>query len=233
MYGWAGFSAGLAIGSGGLGLLSGSISEPEGLEKPRWTYEKIDSREAADIAYENWYKNFCTYAVVSGILLPLQEKVGEPYTLFPIEAFRWGHGGAVGWGTLCGTLTGAGIVTGLIAGEEGEQILNDLIYWYTKTELPVYTPETPKARIESKTKSGSPLCHVSSGKWMKKERVAFFSPERKERCARVAADVAARTVELLNEWADGRYVPVHGPQVKNHEMPAQNNCGDCHETGEF
>jgi hypothetical protein len=240
--GSAGFAAGVAVGSGSLGLLSGCLTKPEPkvvekiveVEKPAkippipWPYEKLDPEKVAKIAYENWYKHFCCYAVTSGILIPLQEEIGEPYTLFPIESTIWGHGGAVGWGTLCGTLTGVGIATGLIAGKDGEKILNDVIAWYTKTELPIYTPENPKATIKNQSKSNSPLCHISVGKWMKKEDVKFFSPERKERCARLAADVATKTVELLNDWIDGKYVPVHGSQAKTHDMPAQNNCANCH-----
>jgi hypothetical protein len=45
---------------------------------------------------------------------------------------------------------------------------------------------------------------------MEKEGVKFFSPERKERCARPAADVAMKTAFLLNDWADGKYKPSQG-----------------------
>jgi hypothetical protein len=193
-----------------------------------WPYKKLDPDESAQIAYENWYKNFCCYAVTSGILIPLQKNVGEPYTSFPIISTRWGHGGAVGWGTLCGTLTGTGIVTGLVAGSEGEKILNDVMAWYTETKLPIFVPEKPKSKIINVNNSDSPLCHISVGKWMKKEGVKFFSPQRKERCARLSADVASKTVKLLNAWLEGKYIPVHGSQAKTHDMPAQNNCGECH-----
>lgn len=238
VYGSAGFAAGAAIASGGLGMLSGCIgSETKAAECPSepasWPgeYKKLDTARVAEIAYENWYKKFCCYAVASGLLIPLQEDVGEPYTSFPIDSVKWGHGGAVGWGTLCGSLNGAGIATGLIAGEEGEAILNDVIYWYTTTELPIYMPENPKAEIQNVNKSNSPLCHISVGKWMKKEDVAFASPERKERCARLSADVAVKTAELLNAWADGTYKPYHGSQVGTYDITTQNNCGDCHPSG--
>lgn len=195
-----------------------------------WPYEKLDAEASAALAYENWYEKFCCYAVASAIIMPLQEKIGMPYTHFPVASTKWGHGGAVGWGTLCGTLTGAGIATGLIAGDEGEKILNDVITWYTTTELPIYQPEEPKTEITSVNKSDSPLCHISVGKWMAKENVQFFSDPRKERCARISADVATKTIELLNQWADGTYVATAPEQAKAHEvqMPAQNNCMECH-----
>ena len=218
-------AAGAAVlTAGGLSL----ASETKAKVKYPWPYIKLNPDEAAQIAYENWYKNFCCYAVTSGILMPLQKKVGEPYTSFPIESTRWGHGGAVGWGTLCGTLTGVGIVTGLAAGRDGERILNDVIAWYTDTEFPIFKPENPKTQIKNINKSDSPLCHISVGRWMKKEGVKFFTPQRAERCARLSADVASKTVKLLNAWTDGTYISVHGSQTKMHEMPAQNNCDDCH-----
>jgi len=44
------------------------------------------------------------------------------------------------------------------------------------------------------------------------------------------ADVAAKTVELINMHADGTYVPISPVQAKKHpvQMPAQNNCTECH-----
>jgi len=151
-----------------------------------WPYTKLTADEVQAVAYENWFEKFCCYAVTSAILGALQEKVGYPYTSFPIDSTAWGHGGAVGWGTLCGTLTGAGYVTGLIVGgEDGEAMLNDIINWYTVTQLPLYQPEMPKTSITNVSASDSPLCHISVGKWMKKENVKFFSDQRKDRCARL------------------------------------------------
>jgi len=226
-------SAGLAFGCGEEEAGNGAATGDEDAEMEHdwpWPYEKLDAAESAALAYTNWYEKFCCYAVASGILVPLQEKIGMPYTHFPVESTKWGHGGAVGWGTLCGTLTGAGIATGLIAGEEGEQILNDVINWYTVTELPTFKPAQPKAEITNSNRSDSPLCHISVGKWMAKENVKFFSDPRKERCARLSADVTTKTIELLNQWIDGTYKPAYPEQAKAHEvqMPAQNNCTECH-----
>lgn len=213
------------VSAGGLSIVSGAAAKEAGYP---WPYKKLDPAQVADLAYENWYKDFCCYAVASGILAPLQQKVGEPYTSLPLQAFRWGHGGGVGWGTMCGTLFGAGMAAAFAAGSDGEKIINDVIQYYASTELPIYKPAKPKGSFKNVSKSDSPLCHVSVGRWMKKEGVKFFSPERKERCARLSADVAAETVRLLNLWADGTYQPTHGNQAKTHGMTAQNNCGDCH-----
>ncbi|MBS3908845.1 MAG: C_GCAxxG_C_C family protein [Actinobacteria bacterium] len=218
----------------GCGVQSSQVptAETSAKAKPEypWGYKKIDPDRAAEIAYDRWYKGFCSYSVVSGILVPLQEEMGEPYALLPLEAFKFAHGGVVGWGTMCGTLIAAGIATSFIAGEEGEKILNDVINWYTTTELPIYKPANPKADIKNVNKSGSPLCHISVGKWMKKEGVPIGSPQRKDRCARLSVDVTVKTVNLLNEWTDGKFVPVHGSQVKTHDITSQNNCTSCHGT---
>jgi hypothetical protein len=215
------------VSAGGLTVLSSAEAARSRMKYP-WPYKKLDTGRAADIAYENWYKGFCAYAVTSAILGQLQEKVGKPYTYLPIEAFSFGHGGTVGWGTLCGTLFGAGIATSFAAGKDGEKILNDVMAWYSDTKLPIYEPSKPRAAIKHTNSSGSPLCHISVGKWMDKEGVKFFSPQRKDRCARLSADVAARTVELLNAYADGAYKPAHGSQAKMHQITTQNNCTDCH-----
>ena len=202
--------------------------QKKSVAKYPWPYVKLDPQQSGDLAYMNWYKKFCCYAVASAILVPLQEKVGGPYTSLPIEAFKFGHGGTVGWGTLCGSLLGASLAVSFIAGEDGEDIINDVIGWYTETEFPIYKPNKPKKAIKSVSTSDSPLCHASVGKWMEKEGVEFFSEPRAERCARLSADVAIHTVKLLNLWVDGKYEAEYDDQPMKHEMPSQNNCGDCH-----
>jgi hypothetical protein len=80
-----------------------------------------------------------------------------------------------------------------------------------------------------KTTSDSPLCHLSVGKWMKASGYSIGSPQRRDRCARVAASVAYKLVEDLNAWKDGKYLEeaVWGA-VKNFGITAQQNCADCH-----
>jgi hypothetical protein len=219
-------AAGIAIVSpGGINLSSKAYAKQA---KFPWGYKKIDPARAGKIAYEGWYKHFCCYGTASGILAPLQEDIGEPYTSFPLESTIWGHGGAVGWGTLCGALNGAGTATALIAGKKGEKILNDVIAWYTKAKLPIYKPSNPRTKIRQTNKSDSALCHISVGKWMTKEGVAYLSPERWERCARVTADVAMKVVQLLNDRVDGKYKPVHDSQVELFKIPTENKCSSCH-----
>ena len=223
-----------AAGSAAVGaaIMYGAFSPATHAEASKagfpWPYKKLDLHEVGMTAYENWYRDYCTYAVISGIIEPLRASVGGPYNDLPLEAFRWGHGGGVGWGMTCGTLMGAGMAVGFVVGKAGDKITNDVINYYATTELPVFKPMKPKGSFKNVSRSDSPLCHISVGRWMKKEGVKFFTPERKERCARLSADVAMETARLLNLWADGKYKPVHGSQAKTHGMTAQNNCSDCH-----
>lgn len=213
------------ISAGGLITADGSFARSE----MKYTYTKLDLNEVGQAAYDNWYKNFCSYAVASGIIGTLREKVGGPYKTFPLEVTRFAHGGVLGWGTLCGTLFGAGIAANLVAGLDGEEITNDVIAYYASTALPTFEPKNPKLKKTPELSiSDSPLCHVSVGKWMKKADKRFFTPERKDRCARLAANVAMHTAMLLNERHAGKYEPKHGSQAKTHNMTAQNNCTECH-----
>jgi hypothetical protein len=177
--------------------------------------------------------------VISSVFTQLREKVGEPYKSFPIDSFIILEGGMAGWGTLCGSNAGANIVSNVIIGpriagpdcEHGHSIGSATMQWYSETALPVFVPKEPKQPVKIiQTTSNSPLCHVSVGKWMAESGFALASPERKDRCARVAASVAYKLVEDLNAWKDGSYKPpaVSWTPGKEHGIPAQMNCQECH-----
>lgn len=224
----AGKAAAGIVAASAAGSSITAIARTESTVSFPWGYRKIDPERAGRIAYEGWYTHFCCFGAASGILAPLQKDFGEPYTYFPLQATIWGHGGAAGWGSLCGSLNGAGLAISLLTGEEGEQIIDDVIAWYTNTKLPVYTPASPRVEITQITKSNSALCHISVGKWMRKEGVTFHSPRRWERCARITADIAVKSVSLLNDWIDGKYLITRRDQVTKYHMPTENNCKQCH-----
>ena len=231
--------------TGGLGLLSGSfasaaptcatipgvIKHPEGT----WGYTPLDPAVCAERAYRAWYVGYCCYAVFDGIIGELQDALGSPYTNIDPWTVKFGHGGIAGWGTVCGTALGAGLAANFVAGKtNGEPIASDLMAYYSVTNLPVYLPVgtpvypyTPPASA-----SDSPLCHVSVGKWMKLSGNTFWTPERKERCARLAGDMAQKTAELLNDWDAGTYTSGAwgDPALAYTAITGQNNCTDCHGT---
>jgi len=208
-------------------------------EKWPWPYEKLDPTITAELAYKEWYRVFCGCAVISSVFTQLREKVGEPYSSFPIDAFVFLEGGVASWGTICGSNAGANIVANLIIGPriigavDGHLIGTDIMQWYCESALPIFEPKSPKIREPiPQTISESPLCHVSVGKWMAVADKPIGSPERKDRCARVTASVAYHLVELLNAWKDDDYddegdwtpLSVYG-------INAQPNCMECHAGG--
>lgn len=227
-----------ALSSGGLGMLSNANAgvTPAAAGTWPWPYEKLDPTETAEIAYNEWYRLFCGGAVISSVFSQLKEKVGGPYKDFPVDAFIFLEGGVSGWGTVCGSNAGANLVTNLIIGpriggsEAGMLMGSEMLQWYSEANMPVYMPKDPKVKEElPKTTSGSPLCHVSVGTWMKASGKGLKSPERKDRCARVTASVAYHLVELLNQWKDGKYVTEGVVPATIHGIPAQDNCMSCHD----
>lgn len=221
-------AAGAAVVGVGASALMENANASSGMKETPWGYVKLDPEKVAQSAYDKWYEHYCCYGVAEAILGELREKVGGPYATLPTKAFIFPHGGTVGWGTLCGTLMGAGLATSFAFGKDGEKILNDVMAWYGEAELPTWRAKSPKANFKHTNISDSPLCHISVGKWMKKEGVALKSPERKDRCAMVAASVAYHTVTLMNQMADGKFEMQNGSQSKEYGITAQNNCTECH-----
>lgn len=228
---------GAGAAAAGLGVFSRDVQAgTAGLSRKwPWPYVKLDPAETAETAYKEWYRIFCGGAVISSVFGQLAEKVGEPYSSFPVDAFIFLEGGVSGWGTICGSNAGANMVTNLIIGpriagsDTGMLMGSELMDWYSDTALPVFAPKDPRVAAEiPTTTSNSPLCHVSVGKWMKAADKELSSPERKDRCARVTASMAYRVVELLNEWKDGKYVTFGEVPSAIYGITAQQNCAECH-----
>jgi Putative redox-active protein (C_GCAxxG_C_C) len=235
LIGTGALAAGAALTQLG-GLIKPAEAAGGKTEKWPWPYEKLDPAKTAEICYNEWYRVFCGAAVINSVFKQLREKVGEPYTSFPADAFVFLEGGQMGWGTICGSPAGANIVANLIIGprisgaHEGHQIAADIMQWYSDAALPTFTPAKP--RISAKlptTISESPLCHISVGKWMSEADKSLKSPERKDRCARVAASTAYKLVELLNAWKDDDYeASTTYSAPKKHGITGQFNCMECH-----
>lgn len=237
-----------AVGVAGItaiaSALPGLVSKAEAVggttEKWPWPYVKLDPEKTAELAYNEWYRVFCGAAVINAIFSQLREKVGEPYKSFPSDSFVFLEGGMAGWGTVCGSNAGANVVSNVIIGpriagpecEHGHTIGSDMMQWYSETSLPVFVPKEPKQKTKIiQTKSESPLCHISVGKWMKVSGFALGSPERKDRCARVSASVAYKLVQDLNAWKDGKYAPRSAwAPGRDVGITAQQNCTECHGT---
>jgi len=235
-------AAGAAVMSTGVASL---VTNAKASGVTTYPYKKLNLDEVGRIAHDTYFTKFCAETVITGLFKPLAASVGEPYASFPLDAMFWAHGGMMGWGTGCGTLIGAGTAIGLITSNDntkvttpggrapvpvGEAIINDVIAYYASENLPQYKPANSKADIKNQSISDTPLCHVSVGKWMDKEGVGFFTMQRKERCARLSADIAMYAATLLNEWADGTYKPRNEPLANafDNGITSQNNCDECH-----
>jgi hypothetical protein len=183
-------------------------------------YVDLDPEEARLRAHAAYFRSGCAYATFYAIVSMLRDNVGGPYNHIPLRMLGYGRGGAASWGTLCGTLNGAGAAINLVAPDaDVNKILGELIGWYTITPFPSQESDDVAAakgyKYDAKdyiavalptSVSNSPLCHASVTNWINKSGFAASAPERAERCARLCGDVAAKAVAMLNEWKTGTFV---------------------------
>jgi hypothetical protein len=199
-----------------------------------WPYVKLDPEDIRKRAHRDYYAGGCCYGAFNAIVSALAEKVGEPFTLVPTQMMYYGEGGGAGWGTLCGALNGCGAAIALVlTRESASAVVSELFGWYTRTKLPTDTSNDYAVkhvflvnRYDQplvQTASTTPLCHGSVSKWCTESKFKATSNERKERCARLTGDTAARAVELLNQVADARFTGTFKP------APANADCMSCHD----
>lgn len=225
-------NAGILAGSCALSscAMDKLASVPDLSKKPDcpWIYSELDPDISAQKAYRIYDKGHCMYSVFASVVSQLAEEYGEPYRSFPVDMMRYGGGGTAGWGSLCGALNGSAALIGLFTkNEEDLKILVDEIFlWYEQTELPVYIPERPTYNIEvPKSISVSVLCHASLTRWCKVSGHKTFSKAQKERCKRLSADTAKKTIEILNTHLAGRISTTRQFDKKTKQ------CRSCHTKG--
>lgn len=186
-----------------------------------WEYVPLDPDRSAARTYDHYKGHGCMYAVFRGILESWGSVQGESSLPFPFAMFDYGHGGVAGYGSLCGALNGAAAAVGLFepAQRVRDVLIADLFKWYESTALPIFTPANQTAHPTSV--ADSVLCHASIARWSKVTQADPYSPQRGERCRRLSADVAHRTVSLLNSNVDTprRELMVHD---------GSNACMQCH-----
>ncbi len=136
----------------------------------------------------------------------------------PLTLMQFGHGGVVGWATTCGALIGALALVNMVvrSKKDMDMVGRALMRWYETAPFPsvesnayavrgeMYPRKLKSSKWLPQSVSGSVLCHVSVSKWCRVSGYASGSSERSERCARLTGDVAAKTVELLNAYFEGR-----------------------------
>ncbi len=168
-------------------------------EKPThpFTYAHLDPDETADRAYASFSAmGGCCIGVTDAIIGQLADKVGAPFDGVPVQMFA---NGATGYtaNSLCGCLGGAAAAIGLVcAPADSKALLKEVLDWYKTTEVPTYAGGKPAI---AKVVPGSVNCIDSLGKFFQATGITDMSdPERINRCACLTADVAKKTVELLN-----------------------------------
>lgn len=217
-----------------------------------WPYHKLDQEDVRKRAHKAYYDGGCCYGTFQGLLSPLAETYGEPYTLMPPQMTYFGGGGAAGWGTLCGSLNGGAMFINLVVDRtNANSLISELFGWYTEANFPSdisnsYAKQRAflinrNDQALRQTVPGSVLCHASVSSWCTEAHYTASSPERAERCARLTGDVAARIVELLNDYTDGRFRPAfvptkyttgcqgcHATTIGNVQAGVKMNCPQCH-----
>ncbi|MDM7997688.1 MAG: C-GCAxxG-C-C family protein [Acidobacteriota bacterium] len=189
----------LALGFGA--AADKSVSDIANLDMQFWPYHRTDPLVAEQLAYEQCFKGHCCYGAFSGIFIQLANSYGEPYRRFPIRMMEYGFGGIGGSRTLCGALNGGAAAIGLFHdGAVRGELIKQLFQWYESAELPGYQPSQPKLVKGElpRTTAQSVLCSASVNAWCEKSGFKWDSNERRERCARLTADVSRKTAELLN-----------------------------------
>jgi hypothetical protein len=201
-------------------------------------YAKLDVEHVRKLGHQQFYEGDCCYGAFSGIIQALAEQVGEPFTSFPRDMMRYGKGGVYGYGSLCGALNGASAAIQLVTDEQtAAKVVTELLNWYAITPLPTDAANAYAAGHEylveklktdealAQNAAGDVLCHVSVGRWCELSGYGSGSDQRKERCARLTGDVAAKAVELLNSVQDATFTPVLTSPGE------RTGCMSCHKQG--
>ena len=243
------YAVGAAVGVAGLNALTGNkLVANTTAEWPLPYDTSITPEEArAKGHYLYWNGKDCCSGVFGVFTELLAEKIGEPWTNIPMEIMLFGRGGGVGWGTLCGTPNGgAAVISAVVDKGSSGPLITELWGWYCSEKLPTdaanafdYETKNYEGDLPQNI-SGSPLCHVSVTEWCVEAGKKVGDIERKESCARVTGDTAAKVAELLNAHFAGTFTPTytdpqevsdclncHGAAVF-HNVMTKMNCVTCH-----
>lgn len=176
-------------------VLKPALAETAASPAYPWTYQQVDKDAVLKHTYDCFYSHGgCCAAVFArhhgdhgrGLWRALQRAQRQ-------DVRQWR-----GW-LRCGLAVrlagGACAVIGLFCEAEDARALRDQLYeWYKVEPFPTYQPE-----IESVTTvANSVLCADSVGAYMEATGYAMSDPGRLARCAGLSAEVAVKTIELLN-----------------------------------
>lgn len=225
------YAVGTMAGVAGLSALSGGkiLANTTTTEWP-YPYTELDPEKARIKTHTLYWNDMdCCAGVFGGIVECLADAMGEPWSNFPIEIMLFGRGGGVGWGSICGTLNGAAALVSLVTEKAPSgALIKEIWGWYTTEELPTDAANSADYEVQNYTGdltqniAGNPSCHSSVSQWCMVADKKVSSIERKERCARLAGDIAAKTVEVLNAHFQDSFVGTFTDPEGNNE------CMSCH-----
>lgn len=189
-----------------------------------WHYGPVDVNLVRRRGYENYFKFSCSFAAAEALLSTLRENhPSSPWGTIPAEMFRFGAGGGLGWGTMCGAINASLAVLNL-ASSRFEDLGNELVGWYTTFPFPSSLHDTyAKYKNQPTTISNSPLCHVSVSRWADAAGARIHEKEKKDRCAKLTGDTAAKAAELLNSALGDRLQLIYEPRREF------SHCLNCHQ----
>ena len=226
-----GLAAGVSILPGCAGEARSQATAEDAIAD--WQYVPLDPAAAGAEAYRLTPEGGCMYGAFRAILAAWLAKNRRSPDAFPFHMMRYGEGGVGGWGAICGALNAGAAVIGLFEPDkkQRERLIGELFSWYERAELPIHQPADAKSSRIAKSVAGSVLCHISVAHWCKASGATVLSNELKQRCCRLTADVASKTVELLNRRRDKTSEPAQPAVTPSSEPPktiGKMRCAACH-----
>lgn len=250
-------TTGAGVAAVGTGFLFPKEVRAEGRQVETWPapYETLDVETVRINAHDDYVTEGkgCCFAAFNAIVNLLRAQLPDTFPTFPSEIMVYGHGGVAGWGTICGATNGAAAAISLVCDKaSSDALISELCGWYTQAIFPSdisndYAVQgdkysaTKSDEVLTQNSCGSVLCHISCTKWCEAAGIAINDVKRKERCARLTGDVAAKAAELLNaHYGSGftaEYVPpatiatcmaCHGSEGAKKNVASKSECEQCH-----
>lgn len=222
------FTAGALVAGGLISTLS--PTQAEAAQPLPWPYAALNPQLVGEAAIAHYKTGGCMYATGKALIDALALATGSPWDTFNPDLMKFGGGGISSWGTLCGSVNAGACVIQMVAGANAAALIDEYFGWYCDFAFPSARFDaltTVLYKNQMTTVCNSPLCHNSSGIWAGTAGFKINSPERKERCAKVAADCAYKAAELLNAWKAGTFVATKvAPDFVN--GTATERCFGCH-----
>ncbi len=180
---------------------------------------RLDVEAVKEAAYQAYYAGGCCHGAYSALVGHLAQTVGKPFNLLPIDFGKFGGGGVAGYGSICGAALGGALVINMIVADPASPapavrnpMIAELLRWYEGFAFPSYVPVAINTAEQTtldfsaanlvalQRVPGSHLCHASVSGWCSAVGVAANGKDKSARCARLTADVAGKTVQLLNDY---------------------------------